>query len=335
MKKILTVVLAIAMLLSATLAFAETEEKMVIGYASYDMADVTAAIMYDSILSEIAANYPDVEVLNADAGGDIEKQLSNFQMYIDQNVDFILAGPLDYDALVPVVEEADEKGITCIMWAMPIAGGDYVYIGSETDPLVESRKVKGAGELQAEYLADKLPENAKICYLAGTYGLIHAINREDGFMNTMAELRPDVEVLASLTANYARDEALAIVEDWITTFNGEFDAIVCGNDQMALGAIDALKGAGMEDRLKEANLNGNANGNGIFIVGVDGSVIETVEDIKEGLFSMTAYQNVTEQVNGLMVVLKSLIETGSADDYLVPYEVIDAANADEHIARLS
>lgn len=95
-----------------------------------------------------------------------------------------------------------------------------------------------AGKLQAEYCIENLPENAKVLYMSGTLGMNHTTLRMNGFKDLLAAERPDVTIIAEQDGNYDRAKGMQITEDWIQSYD-EFDAIVCANDQMALGAIEA------------------------------------------------------------------------------------------------
>ncbi len=122
-------------------------------------------------------------------------------------------------------------------------------------------------------MKEHLPKDAKILYLEGTPGLSHTQERKKGFEDALG--RSDVATLASLSANYDRAEGMKVTEDWIQSFP-KFDAIVAANDQMALGALEALQGA---DRLK-----------GVMISGVDGTA--------DALNAIKAWHHVADHLPG-------------------------------------
>ena len=141
---------------------------------------------------------------------------------------FYVSGDSMYPTLVGAEYKTDVSGNR-----INSSGGDYVYCGSNDED---------AGKLQAEYCIENLPENAKVLYMSGTLGMNHTTLRMNGFKDLLAAERPDVTIIAEQDGNYDRAKGMQITEDWIQSYD-EFDAIVCANDQMALGAIEALKGA--------------------------------------------------------------------------------------------
>lgn len=174
-----------------------------------------------------------------------------------------------------------------------------------------------SGEMQGEYLAKTLPENAKVLYMMGTAGNSPTIDRQQGLHDALeAAGRTDVEFLAEKDADFDKAEGMQLMEDWIQSFP-EFDAVIAANDQMALGAMEALKGA---DRLE-----------GVQVVGVDG-VDEALTAIKAGEMAMTAFQNCDAQAKACIEVLDKLASGEKVtEDVLVPYEVVTADNVDEYL----
>src|SRR5690606_15256261 len=102
--------------------------------------------------------------------------------------------------------------------------------------------------------------------------------------------RPDVTILANLSGNYDRAEGMKVTEDWIQSFP-QFDAIIAANDQMALGALQALQAA---DRLK-----------GVMISGVDGTK-DALTAIKAGEMSQSIFQNAAGQAQAAFDVVETI-----------------------------
>lgn len=207
-----------------------------------------------------------IKVLNSEANMDPQKQLNQVDDAIMQEVDAIIVVPIDFSGITPGVKAANTAKIPVIALGIESEGGDSIFVGCQN---------RDAGVMQADYMAEKLPENAKVLYLSGTPGLYHSVERHDGFYETMAEKRPDVELLAEMTGEYTRDKAQKVVEDWCQSFD-KFDAIVAANDQMALGAIEALKAAGRLD--------------GVLVAGVDATT-EAMEKVKSGEMAISIRQS--------------------------------------------
>lgn len=155
---------------------------------------------------------------------------------------------------------------------------------------------------------DALPENANIVYLQGTLGLYHSNERLAGF--TEALDRADVTVLATQSANYDRALGMTTMEDWIQSFP-EIHGVVAANDQMALGAREALLAAGRES---------------VLISGVDG-MPDMLQAIADGTASHSVFQNASAQAAAAVEVL-ALIRAGGEvpAETIVPFEPITAEN---------
>ncbi|APO79690.1 sugar ABC transporter substrate-binding protein (plasmid) [Rhizobium etli 8C-3] len=303
MKLIAKLALACAVSVSALSAGATfAADKFVVGYAN--MADTDVFVMArKNAFIEAAKSDPAVEVNFSDANNDASKQLDQIDNFIAQKVDAIVVVPVDYQGIVPGVEKANAAGIPVIALGIQSAGGKYTFVGS---------KNIDAGRLQGEYMKAHLPKDGKILYLEGTPGLSHTQERKKGFEEALG--RSDVTTLASLSANYDRAEGMKVTEDWIQSFP-EFDGIIAANDQMALGALEALKGAG---RLK-----------GVLISGVDG-VPDALTAIKAGEMSQTIFQDAAGQAKAAFEVVEG-VKKGEQPpaEKLVPFASITKDNVDQ------
>ncbi len=290
--------------LSAGAAFAA--DKFVVGYAN--MADTDVFVMArKNAFVEAAKSDADIEVNFSDANNDASKQLDQIDNFIAQKVNAIVVVPVDYQGIVPGVEKANAAGIPVIALGIQSAGGKYTFVGS---------KNIDAGRLQGEFMKANLPKDAKILYLEGTPGLSHTQERKKGFEEALG--RSDITTLASLSANYDRAEGMKVTEDWIQSFP-KFDGIIAANDQMALGALEALKGA---NRLK-----------GVLISGVDG-VPDALTAIKAGEMSQTIFQDAAGQAKAAFEVVEG-IKKGEQPpaEKLVPFASITKENVDQFIKK--
>jgi inositol transport system substrate-binding protein len=283
-------------------------KKYTVGYINMADSDVFARVRKQALLDLVKKEAPYIEIKSADANLDIQKQLDQADVFISQKVDCLILIPIDFDGTTPAVLRANEAGIPVICIGNRVSGGDHVFIGSQN---IE------AGEMQGELFAKLLPQNAKILYLQGTAGLDWARDREAGFFNTLASAgRTDVTVLARMDGDAVREKGMKITEDWMQMYP-QFDAVVAGNDQMALGAIEALKGA---NRLR-----------GVLITGVDGTA-DARNAVKDG--EMT--QSILQDADGLAVAtvdtMKKLFNKEAVDKTIwVPFKSITADNVDQYL----
>lgn len=293
-----------ALALAVALPFAASaQDTFTVGYANLADSDAWLKTLKDSFEADAAAA-GGMDVKFADANGDISKQLDQIDNFIAQGVDAIVVLPVDYDGIVPAVEKANEAGIPVLCLAIASNGGKYYYVGSShTD----------AGKLQGEFMHDALPKDAKIVYLQGTLGLYHSNERLAGF--TEALNRPDVTVIAQQSADYDRAKGMATMEDWIQSFE-QIDGVIAANDQMALGAREALQAAGRT---------------GVLIAGVDG-MPDMLSAITDGTASFTVFQNAAAQAKAAVEVLGK-IRGGEEvpEKTIVPFEPITKDNVADYM----
>lgn len=296
--------LAGAMALSSLMPLAAgAQEKFTVGYANLADSDVWLKKLKTDFETAASAD-PSLNVVFADANGDVSKQLDQIDNFIAQKVNAIIVLPVDYDGVVPGVEKANEAGIPVIALAIRSNGGKYYYVGSSN---------LDAGRLQGEFMHDNLPKDAKIVYLQGTLGLYHSNERLKGFTDALN--RPDVTVLATQSADYDRAKGMAVTEDWIQSFP-QIDGVVAANDQMALGALQALTAAGRQ---------------GVLISGIDG-LQDTLKAIVDGGIAHTVFQNATAQAKAAVEVLEK-IKAGDTipAETVVPFEPITKENVDKYM----
>ena len=308
MKKVIGLLMTSVIALAVLPASAADGKKFVVGYANLADTDVFTMSRKTAFIEAAKAD-PNIKVMFTDANGDITKQLDQIDNYIAQKVDAIVVVPVDYQGIVRGVERANKAGIPVIALGIESAGGKYTFVGS---------KNIDAGRLQGEFMKAKLPKNAKVLYLQGQPGLYHSKERLEGFMKAGIDQRPDVKVLASLPGNYDRAEGMKVTEDWIQRFQS-FDAIIAANDQMALGALQALKSAG---RLK-----------GVMISGIDGTA-DALNAIKSGEMSQSIFQNAKGQAQGAYQVVKMAMRGEPLPkEKLIPFESIVRENVDQYIKK--
>ncbi|MGL6199027.1 MAG: sugar ABC transporter substrate-binding protein [Lachnospiraceae bacterium] len=281
-------------------------DKFVIGYCNGADSDVFMVARKDAF-AEVAGENSNIEIKYADANQDVQKQLSDADTFISSGVDCLVLVPNDAEAIVPAVESANAAGIPVICLGIKAASGDFIYVGSENYE---------AGKMQGEYFAENLPENAKVLYLAGTAGMDHSQARREGFEDALADAgRSDVEILADLDGDYDMAKAMQITEDWIQKYS-EFDGICAANDQMALGAVEALKGA---NRLE-----------GVMVTGIDG-LDEAFEALENDEMVQTILQDAPGQANAAYDVVEKLINGEDTDsEVLVPFVSVTKDNVAEY-----
>lgn len=169
-----------------------------------------------------------VELIVVDAGDDSAKQTNDIEDLINKNISVLIVNPVDSDAVAPAVEDAIEKGIKVI-------AVDRVVNGVEVDCSIASDNVAGA-KMAAEYLVELVGEGAKTAELEGVNGASATIDRGEGFHAVADE---KLDVVASQTANFNRAEGMSVMENMLQA-NPDIQAVFAHNDEMALGAVEAV-----------------------------------------------------------------------------------------------
>ncbi len=177
---------------------------------------------------------------------DIAEQVRNAEDLIEQKVDVLVLTPWDAQGIIPVVEKANAAGI-------PVITVDQTSAGGKVETYIATDNILG-GKLAAQWLAESLGGKGKVAILEGKPGSTTNNDRLDGF-NQVIKNYPGIEIVASVTANWRRDQGLDVMGD-ILNGNPQLDGVMALNDEMALGAMEAIKAAGREGEILLAGYNG-------------------------------------------------------------------------------
>ena len=263
---------AIALLLSIpALACARKESgNFVVGFSQMESDNPWRLAQTKSLREEAAKRGYDLVV--TDAQGQTAKQVSDVEDLIARRVDLILLAPREYQGLAPALEAAKRASIPVILVDREAAGTpgqDYVtFLGSN---FVDQ------GRRAAEWLAQQTGGKASIVELTGTAGASVAADRAKGFKDEIAK-HPGMRIIASQTGNFSRAEAQRVMQNVAQSLGRQITAVYAHNDEMALGAIQALKAAGLQP------------GKDVIIVSVDGQRA-ALEAIQNGELGATVESN--------------------------------------------
>lgn len=251
-----------------------------IGVTVYDMSSFITAGKEGM---DAYAKDNNIELIWNSANLDVSTQASQVDSMINQGVDAIIVVPVQADSLAPQVASAKAKGIPLV----PVnAALDSKDIAGNVQP---DDVAAGAQEMQM--MADRLGGKGNIVILQGPLGGSGEINRGKGIDQVLAKY-PDIKVLAKDTANWKRDEAVNKMKNWISGFGPQIDGVVAQNDDMGLGALQALKESGRT---------------GVPIVGIDG-IEDGLNAVKSGDFIGTSLQNGTVELSAGLAVADALVK---------------------------
>lgn len=185
--------------------------------------------------AEEQANVMDATLTVADAQNDAAKQVNDVEDMIQKGMDLILINPTDSEAVGAAVQAANDAGIPVITVDRNAETGDVV-------AHVASDNVAG-GQLAGDYMVELVGEGQKVVELEGIPGASATRDRGQGFNEA---IDGKLEVVAKQSANFDRAEGLTVMEN-ILQDNKDIVAVFAHNDEMALGAVQALEAAGMSD----------------------------------------------------------------------------------------
>lgn len=194
----------------------------------------------------------DIEAIITDGQGRAEKQISNIEDMIAQGLDLLIVSPAQEGALTPIVERVHAEGTPVVLIDRGIAGDGYTTFVHADNYAISS--------MVADYIAEKLTEKygeprGNIVVIEGVPGSTTAVQRNDGFRDRIAELYPNMKIIASQPADYRRDLALSVMEDYLQTFD-QIDAVFTHADEMTMGAVYAIENADRRDEILITSVNG-------------------------------------------------------------------------------
>jgi galactofuranose transport system substrate-binding protein len=210
------------------------------------------------------------ELVYTNANSQASKQISDIRDMIAQDVDAIIVAPLLEEGMDPALNAAHEAGIPVFLIDRETAGKpceDYItFMGSDFFK---------QGKRAADIMADLTNEKGKVAVLEGTPGASVTIDRTEGFEQQLKKY-PDMEIVASQTGEFLRTKGQTVMEQLIQS-NPDIDAVYAENDEMALGAIQALKDAGKDpgQDVKVVSIDGTEQAVQSITTGDINAVIET------------------------------------------------------------
>ncbi len=237
-----------------------------------------------------------IELVWNSANLDVSTQANQVDSMINQGVSAIIVVPVQADSLGPQVASAKAKNIPLLAVNAALESNDLAGNVQPDDV--------AAGAQEMQMMADRLGGRGNIVVLQGPLGQSGELDRTKGIQNVLAK-NPGMKVLAMDTANWKRDEAVNKMKNWISSFGPQVDGVVSQNDDMGLGALQALKESGRT---------------GVPIVGIDG-IEDGLNAVKSGEFIGTSLQNGTVELSAGLAVANALAkkeEVNTKPVYVMP-----------------
>ena len=277
-----------------------------IGVLMKTMSDTYSNKLGEAIQTYAEETYPDCELYLMDGQADIAKQISQAEDLIAKQVDVIILNPQDADGSAQVLDLAADANIPVIEINTETTRTDYVsYIGSNDVQ---------AGEIMGNFVMEQLgDEGGQYAILEGEMGQSAQLLRYEGLENTI--LADDkYECVATLSANWSRDEAMSTTEDWLGKYQ-DLKAIICENDDMSMGALQAAESQNRD----------------LILIGTD-AIPDALQAVKDGRVEGSVLQDANTQASTAVDVAVKVAAGETVEErYDVPFQLITIDNVDEYI----
>jgi len=208
-----------------------------VGITYQGLAAPYVVIMKDAF--EATADELGLKYIAVDGESDPSKQVGQVENFIAQKVDLIIVDPIEADGVAPAIDAANAAGIPvfCLLQKTSNWEESICFVGS---------KIEDSGNIVAQMAIDDGCK--KLAVIEGPMGSEAQIGRFNG-IKEIVDKYPDVEIVTTQGADWDRAKALSIAENWLQS-GIEIDAIIGENDDMVLGAVQAVQEAGKGDSIK-------------------------------------------------------------------------------------
>ena len=319
-----------ATLAMPAIARAQAGKTYKIGAAVYGLKAEFMQLWTNSIRAHPAVRGGQAAITVFDGQYDALTQSNQFDTMITQRFDAIIFVPIDAAAGADAVSKARAANI-------PVIGSNTRVVGDGLTAFIGSDDVK-AGAMEAEAVIKAMGGKGNVVVIEGPIGQSAQIDRGRGNQQVL-DANPDVKVLQRRTANWSRAEAQSLMENWLTAYRGQIQGVIGQNDEMALGALQAIKAAGLDPKRMP-------------LAGIDG-VSDAVLAVKAGEMASILQDSNAQAQGALDIAMRRLVgegykpaseawkeyeaqmpwNGGTARDYNVPWTPVTAGNADAVLAK--
>src|SRR5580693_5454861 len=304
-KVLVPAVAMVAMALGVIPAQAAQKIKIGVAMALFDDVYVTNLL---AAMTNWAKAHPDVELVMVDAANDTAKQTGQVENFLAQGMDAVVILPVDTAATGPMTKSVVKAGKTLVYVNRKPSNlpKGVVYCGSNS---IE------AGIMNMDELGKAMGSKGNLVILMGELSNEAAIGRTDGIKKVAKEKFPDIKIVREQTGNWKREQGKTIMENWLAS-GQEIDGVASNNDEMALGALQAIKAAGKLGKIP--------------VGGTDGSH-DALESMAKGELNNTVFQDPVgqgdEAINAAYLMVKKEPNPKVVDGVIwIPYQPVTKAN---------
>jgi inositol transport system substrate-binding protein len=291
-----------------------------VGVAMAQFDDNFLTVLRNGMI-EYAKTLPDVTLQVEDGGNDVNKQLSEIQNFIASKVDAIIVNPVDTSATAAITKLAADANIPLVYVNRQPANLDSL---PANQAFVASNEVD-SGTLETKQICKLLKDagkgsGANVYVIEGELSNQAAVQRTQDVKDVIAT--PDcsfIKIIDLQTANWSRDKAQSLMANWITA-GTPYDAVISNNDEMALGALQAMKAAGVDTSK-------------VIIGGVDATQ-DGLASMKAGDLKVTVFQDAAGQGKGALDAALALAKGDKVDrTVFVPFQLVTPDNMAQFMSK--
>ncbi len=295
--------------------------------ASAETIGVSMALFDDNFLTVLrngiqkSADEQGIGVQIEDAQNDVAKQLDQIKNFVASGVDAIIVNPVDTSATQAMSDAAAAAGVPLVyvnrqpinIDTLPekqafVASNEAESGTLETIQLCDNWAAEGKTEVNAYVMQGELSNQAAVQRTQDIYDVIEA-----------GKCKVKINVIDQQTANWSRDQAQNLMTNWLSTGTA-FDGVIANNDEMAIGAIQAMKAGGI-DMAK------------VQVGGVDATQ-DALAAMQAGELDVTVFQNAAAQGSGSLDAAIKLAKGEAVDKKVyVPFELVTPANIDQYLQK--
>jgi len=261
----------------------------VVGFSQSEKEANPFRIAETQSIKDEAAKVGVKQLLTTNANSQLNKQISDIQDMINQGAQALIVAPLNSDGLEPALQAARAKNIPVLTVDRKVNQEpckDYVaFLGSN---FVEQ------GKRAAQEMAKALNNKGKVAILLGSSGNNVTTDRTKGFVDEMTDIAPDVKVVSQQTGEFTREKGQQVMEQIIQA-QPDITGVYAENDEMALGALVALKSAGKKPGTDVQVVSVDGTRNAVQKI-VDGEMAAVVESNPR--FGPLAFETLGKFLNG-------------------------------------
>ena len=303
-------ILLILVLLALLLMFRRGLEKkdgIIIGVSLLNVSNEFIVDIKEAI--EAKAKELDLKVIVNDAERSAEKQIQQVESFIAQKVDAIILNPCEVQASSPAVDKAIKAKIPIINVNSETRSEPTAFVGSRDEE---------SAEIAIKYIAKRLNGQGKIVMMRGYPGQAAEIKRTEGAKAALKKY-PGLQLIAEQTANWSREEGMALMENWLQAYKDNIDAVFAQNDEMGMGALKALLSAGVKEK--------------VVLVSVD-AIADALKAVKDGQLDATVFQSAQSQGG---TVVETTVKMIKGQPYqkkvFIPFELVTEENVDRYLDK--